>query len=126
MKKFIKYALVALFVFTILPISANAKTLGELKKEYSDLESKYKSKNNEIKQNEAASSAAKSRIESIYGEIETAEKDVQDLNSEISKLNESILEKDNQVKELMRFFETSEGESTYLEFPPLSLPLTCS
>lgn len=116
MKKFIKYALVALFVFTILPISANAKTLGELKKEYSDLESKYKSKNNEIKQNEAASSAAKSRIESIYGEIETAEKDVQDLNSEISKLNESILEKDNQVKELMRFFETSEGESTYLEY----------
>lgn len=116
MKKSIRYALVALFVFILLPISANAKTLGDLKKEYSALEQQYSSKNSEIKKNESESSAAKSRVESIYGELDEAEKDIQNLNNEITKLNESILQKDAQLKDLMRFFQTSEGESTYLEY----------
>lgn len=114
--KYISYLLITIVLFISLPINANAKTLGQLKQEYSDLESKYNENSNSIKATEAEISAAKSRVQSIYTELEEAEKEIQSINEEISKLNESIIEKDKEVKELMKFFQASQGESTYLEY----------
>lgn len=108
--------LFALFVFTSFPITTSAKTLGDLKNEYNKLEEKYKLNQSQKKNNEAEASAASKRIDSIYGEIAQAEQDVTRLNQEIEKLNKKIEEKSEQVKDLMRFFQVSEGESTYLEY----------
>ncbi len=116
MKNKFKYISILVFIILIFPINANAKTLGQLKSEYNALEQQYSSKNNEIKSNASETAAAKSRIESIYVEIEAAEKEIQSINDEIARLNESIIEKDKQLKELMRFFQASQGESTYLEY----------
>lgn len=117
MMKYLNKILI-LFILTILiiPINANAKTLGQLKKEYNELESKYNSTNSSIKATDSEIAAANARVQSIYGEIAAAEKEMQDINNEISKLNESILEKDKELKELMKFFQVSQGESTYLEY----------
>lgn len=114
MKNSFKYILVLLIL--IVPINANAKTLGQLKSEFNTLEEKYNAKTNEIKNNEAQTTAAKSRVQSIYSELAAAEKEIQSTNDEITRLNESILEKDKEIKELMKFFQLSQGESTYLEY----------
>lgn len=116
MKKYIINLFIILISFIIVPINVNAKTLGELKEEYNKLEQQYSSKNNEIKYTESEISAAQSRIQSIYTELEVADKEIQSITKEISKLNESIFEKDAQTKELMKFFQLSQGESTYLEY----------
>lgn len=100
----------------IIPINANAKTLGQLKQEYQALQQKHEE--NQEKQNYTQSEInnAKSRVDSIYKEIDQANKDMQDINDQISKLNISISQKENQIKDLMRFFQASEGESIYLEY----------
>jgi murein DD-endopeptidase MepM/ murein hydrolase activator NlpD len=116
MKIKFKYIFILVFIILIFPINANAKTLGELKNEYNALEEQYNAKNDEIKNNEAQTSATNTRIQSIYSELATAEKEIQNTNNEISKLNEAIEEKDEQIKELMRFFQLSQGENTYLEY----------
>ncbi len=116
MKKYIKILLVLLISFLIIPINTEAKTLGQLKKEYQELEKKYNDKKNQIKYTESEIASAKARVESIYKELDAAAKEIQKISDEIAKLNEQILEKDKQTKELMKFFQLSKGESTYLEY----------
>lgn len=115
MKK-IKYLLVLTTLLFLIPNVASAKTLGQLKAEYNKLEEQYSSKNKEIKYTEAEISSAKNRITEIYKELDEAEKEIQSITNEITKLNESIEEKDKQTKELIKFFQLSQGESTYLEY----------
>ena len=43
-----KIVIVLIALFVLLPVMTNAKTLGQLKKEYNDLEQQYSAKNNEI------------------------------------------------------------------------------
>ena len=116
MKKIYKTAFLASLIVLVLPLVVSAKTLGQLKQEYAALEEKYAAKNNQIKTNESQQSAAKARIQSIYGELAQAEKDIQALNDDIVKRNNEIAEKNTQIKDLMRFYQVSEGESTYLEY----------
>ena len=116
MKNLKKYIILFLIIILIIPINANAKTLGQLKQEYQALEKKYNDKVNEIKENEQETKNTNSRIKSIYGEIDQTESDIKSLNDEITRLNGEIKEKGVQVNELMRFMQVSEGESTYLEY----------
>ena len=116
MKKYIKILNVFLILLLIIPVNTSAKTLGQLKREYEELEQKYVNKGNEIKENERQTQATNTRITEIYGEINQAESDIKTKNDEINDLNVQIKEKGVQVKELMKFFEVSEGESVYLEY----------
>ena len=116
MRKIIKILLITLLLFILLPINTNAKTLGQLKQEYEELEKKYNDTKNQIQYTEEEMSAARTRIDSIYKELEEAEKEIQSITNEITKLNEDIQIKDNQTKELMKFFQVSQGESSYLEY----------
>lgn len=103
-------------IILLLPINVSAKTLGQLKKEYSDLQQKYSDNKQSIQHTNEEISAAKSRINSIYKELEDANNEIQEIQKEIGKLNESIAQKDSQLKDLMKFFQVSKGESVYLEY----------
>ncbi len=116
MKNIKNIVLILIISIIIIPINANAKTLGQLKSEYNQLEQKYNDKKNEKKNNEAQSATTSKRIDSIYVEISQAGKDIEKLNKDIEALNKKIDEKSKQVKDLMRFFQVSEGDSTYLEY----------
>ena len=107
---------IPIFIILLMPINANAKTLGQLKQEYQALEAKYSENQDKIKHTDAEISAAKSRVNAIYGEIEEANKEMAAITDEITKLNKEISVKEGQLKDLMRFFQVSEGESVYLEY----------
>ena len=115
MKK-IKYLIILLLIVLLIPIKADAKTLKQLKQEYQALEAKYNENQEKIKHNDAEISAAKTRVNQIYGEIDEANKEMAKITDEITKLNKEIAVKEDQLKDLMRFFEVSEGESKYLEY----------
>ena len=116
MKKILKIIIIPIIIFSLLPINANAQTLGELRAEYDALEKQYSDKNSEIQYTEDQINDAKNRIESIYVEVAEAEEEIQGITNEIAKLNEQINEKDGQIKELMKFLQVTRGESTYLEY----------
>lgn len=111
----IKYILPILIIL-IIPIKADAKTLGQLKQEYQALEAKYNENQEQIKHTDAEISAAKARVTAIYKEIDQANREMAAITDEINKLNKEIAVKEDQLKDLMRFFQVSEGESTYLEY----------
>ena len=76
MKK-IKYILpVLLLLVLIIPINTNAKTLGQYRNELNELEKKYKENKDKIQYNESQIAAAKARINEIYNEIESGEKEM--------------------------------------------------
>lgn len=116
MKRSIKFISLILLILIIFPINANAKTLGQLKKEYSALEQKHNENQQKQKYTQSEINAAKNRVDSIYKEIDQANKDMQAMTNKISQLNNSIHQKEDQIKDLMRFIQVSEGESTYLEY----------
>ena len=111
-----KKILVLLTLMLIIPINTNAKTLGEYKKELNQKEIEYSNKNNDIKQNEQEQTATKNRISEIYDQIEVAEKEMIELNNEIAKLNEDINKKDKEIKEIIKYYAITNGESAYLEY----------
>lgn len=108
-----------IFVFLIallIPISASAKTLGDLKAEYNALEQAYIEKENEIKENENEQNNTNARIDEIYGEISQAEEEIKELNDKIAELNKKIDEKNKQIKAVIKYYQVSNGESELLEY----------
>jgi murein DD-endopeptidase MepM/ murein hydrolase activator NlpD len=108
-----------IFVFLIallIPISASAKTLGDLKAEYDALEQAYIEKENEIKENENEQNNTNARIDEIYGEIAAAEEEIKELNDKIAELNKKIDEKNKQIKAVIKYYQVSNGESELLEY----------
>ena len=103
-------------VLLMIPISTNAKTLGEYKAELDELERTYADNQAQIARTDEEIAAAKSRVQEIYGEIDTIEADMVSINNEIAKLNEEILSKDKEIKELMKYYQFTNGESAYLEY----------
>ena len=115
MKKNITIIILSLIIL-LVPINANAKTLGQLKQEYQALQEKYENNQAQIKHTDAEIAEAKARVDSIYKEIDDINKEMQSITDEINRLNKEISVKEDQLKDLMRFFQVSEGESTYLEY----------
>ena len=108
-----------IFVFLIallIPISASAKTLGDLKAEYNALEQAYIEKQNELEENQNEQNNTNARIDEIYGEIAAAEEEIKELNDKIAELNKKIDEKNKQIKAVIKYYQVSNGESELLEY----------
>ena len=111
-RKIIVFLLIAL----LIPINVSAKTLGDLRNEYNELEQAYKDKQNEINNNISEQQTTSARIDEIYAEISQAQKDIEDLTKKIEELNKEIDEKDEQIKSIMKYYQVSNGESALLEY----------
>lgn len=112
-----KYKKILVFLIALLiPISASAKTLGDLKAEYNALEQAYIDKENQIRENENEQYNTNERIDEIYGEIAQAEEEIRELNDKIAELNKKIDEKNTQIKAVIKYYQVSNGESELLEY----------
>ena len=114
MKKKIFVILLALLI--IIPINASAKTLGEYKKDLDEEEALYQENQDKIARTDAEIAAANERVQDIYFEIDVVEEDMRSIGDEIAKLNADIAKKDSEIKELMKYYQFSSGESVYLEY----------
>ena len=111
-----RYIIVVLLLLLIIPINANAKTLGQYKKELNELEQKYKNNTAKIQADKDQIAAAKARVNEIYKEIEAGEKEMIELNKQIAQLNEDIENKREEINTLLKYNQVSKGESAYLEY----------
>jgi murein DD-endopeptidase MepM/ murein hydrolase activator NlpD len=96
--------------------NVSAKTVGDVKRELNNLETKAAETNNKIKYTQAQINSAKNQITQIRIDMENISQEIIDLREEIEDLNVKIAEKDKETKELMAFFQESNGYSFYLEY----------
>lgn len=110
-------ALILLVTCFVSPVQkVEGKTLGDLKKQLQQQIEAYEKNQNEKKMTENQYNTTKNNITSIQNEIVNNQNTIVQLGQEIEELNENILKKEEEIKEIIRFYQLSQGESTYLEY----------
>lgn len=111
-----KKILLLLILLLITPINANAKTLRDFKAELDAAQRALDSNQSDIHATQEEIDAAKNRVTEIHQEMTDIDNDMLEINRNISKLNEKIQEKDKETKDIMKYYQFSNGESAYLEY----------
>ena len=115
MKKFITIIFIALMM--VLPVyKVEAKTLGDLKNELSNLERKYEEANNNKNMTAEQINSLTSEINSITSKINTVKNDIKNTEDEIKENEDTIEKKKEETNELLKFLQVSSGENVYLEY----------
>ncbi len=96
--------------------SAAEKTLGQLKKEFADLEASLNNNKNETKLTEEQVNEVNQNIANIEAEIKSINNEVQTLVAEIDKLNKEIEKKNTEIKSIINFVQVASGENAYMEY----------
>lgn len=108
---------ILLLIILIMPINnADAKTLRDFKNELQAAQEALDNNQSQIQATQEEIDAARARVDEIHGEMADIDAEMIEINREIAKLNEKILEKDQEIKDLMRYYQFSNGESAYLEY----------
>jgi len=93
-----------------------AKTLGDLKKELNKKIEEYEASQSEKDLTESQINSIKNNVSSIHAEIDKNQQTVVDLGNQILELQADIEKKEKEIKEIMRYYQLSQGESMYLEY----------
>lgn len=116
MRKILSYIVLILSIFIIIPTSVSAKTLGQLKSELeatknaqASVNDKKNQSQNQIKENENSVNQKQQEINTNKQKIEEAIKKIEELKVEIADTKE-------QIKEVMKTEQISEGTNAYLEY----------
>lgn len=112
---FLIVTIISASIFIYTPV-VDAKTLGDLKKELEEMESNYQKNQYNKNLTEQQINNVKSEINSASVEIENAQTEIKNLNEEIERLKTEIVNKEEEIREFIRYYQLSNGESAYLEY----------
>ena len=115
MKKIIAIILVFTTMFSFVN-TAKAETIRNLKKKLDKLLIEANEKKNSIKQTESQMNQTKSNISKIYNDMEFISEEIIRIGNEIETLGVEIKNKDEQLKELMKAYQTTTEGSFYIEY----------
>ena len=120
MKKYINKG-ISLFVIlitliSVLPISVSAKTISEFEKEINTYTAELQSKKDKIAKNDAEIAEIQAKIKDIGKQIEEINAEKDRLQKEIEESNKQIEIKGQQSKDIMKYYQVSEGNNSYLEY----------
>lgn len=111
------FSLVLFCTCLFIPIDkTSAKTLGDLKNELNKQIEEYNNTKNEKNLTESQINNIKNNINSIYAEISANQNTVVELENQIEELEEDIIKREEEIKDIIKFYQQSNGESTYLEY----------
>lgn len=111
-----KRVIVLLLILLIIPINANAKTLKEFKNELQATQEALDNNELEKEATQEEINAAKNRVDEIRSEMTSIDSEMKAINKKITQLNEKILKKDQEIKDIMKYYQFSNGESAYMEY----------
>ena len=116
MKKKIFILLIVLIMIFIPLYRVEAKTLGDLKKELSNLEAKYEENKENKKLTDEQISSLTSEINTLTGKINSIKSEIKKAEEDIADNQKKIEEKKDETDELLKFLQVSSGENVYLEY----------
>lgn len=105
-----------LFAFVALPISTKAKTVKEFEAEVEKYTQELEERKSKIATNEAEIKKIKAEIAETEKSIATAEEEIAALQEEIEQMEEEIKKKSEESKNIMAYYQISNGENAYLEY----------
>ncbi len=111
-----KRLVLLLLLLLVIPINANAKTLREFKNELQAAKEALDNNQSEIHATQEEIDAAEARVDEIHIEMTNTDNEMIEINNKISQLNEKILKKDAEIKDIMKYYQFTNGESAYLEY----------
>ena len=116
MKRLLIVLVPILVITLLLPKEVKAVTL----KEYEDAVVKYtkelEEKEAKIARGKEEIAAVKKTIAETQSKIEETEKEIQELQEEIERCNREIEKKDKESKNIISYYQVSNGENVYLEY----------
>ena len=116
-KKIIISAIIIMFLTSlVLPIKTEAKTLAQFEAEVQKYTEDLQSKKNQIAANNAEAAQIATKIKEIGTEIDNIKKEQERLQKEIDDSNEKIKVKGEQSKDIMKYYQVSQGNNSYLEY----------
>ena len=108
---------ITLFIIVLIPTyKVEAKTLGDLRKELSNLEAKYEENKNNKKLTDEQIASLTSEINTITGKVNSIKSDIKKTEDDINTNQKKIEEKKDETDELLKFLQVSSGENVYLEY----------
>lgn len=117
LNKFVSLVLVFTIVFLCSGITrVHAQTLGELEQELTDKKNELKENQNKKALTEQEMADIQYNLKVIQNNIAQIQTDTANLESEILELNKQIDKKREEIKNIISYFQISNGESAYLEY----------
>ena len=96
--------------------NVQAKTLGELKSELSQMKEKYNKNQSEKEMTEAEIAKVEKEIESINSQIDAINVEIENLNKDIEERNKEIEKMNEEIKSIMRYYQLTSGDFFYLQY----------
>lgn len=107
---------ILLFCILLLPLTIDAKTLGELKSELASYKAEYSSNQNKQKSAQSEISSDKQSIVNKQNEISDNQQKVIDATNESAELTKQIEDSKDELDKLMEAYQLSSGDNLYLEY----------
>lgn len=108
--------LITLISLLALPIDTRAKTIQEFEAEIEEYTSQLEQKKANLAKNDAEAQEIMRRISSIETQIEEAEAEIDRLQQEIEESEIEIAKKSEESKNIIAYYQISNGENSYLEY----------
>lgn len=116
MKKLINILLVILMLFSIPITTVNAKTIADIQKELDAAQKKLNDTNTQKALNSQNLEETRKKINEINTNITKVENNITSKTKESEKLAQDIGKKNEETKELMRYYQISSSGSEMLEY----------
>ena len=108
--------IISVLVSMALPIKTEAKTLAQFEAEVQKYTNDLQSKKNQVAANNAEVAKIAQAIKEIGVEIDEIKAEQDRLQKEIEESNEKIKVKGQQSKDIMAYYQVSQGNNSYLEY----------
>lgn len=116
MKKSIFVVVLLLALFLVFPGGTEAKTLNDLKSELNDLIAERDAAANKSEALQKEIDNAKAEMAEISRKTAETKKNQQETKDEIEELDKEIDLKEEEIKDLVSFYQVSDSENFYLKF----------
>lgn len=107
---------IILFCILLLPLTIDAKTLGELKTELANYKAQYSSNQNKQQNAQSEINSDKQSIVNKQNEITNNQQKVIDATNESAELTKEIEDSKEELEKLMQAYQLSSGDNLYLEY----------
>lgn len=116
MKKSIFVVVFLLSMFLVFPGGTDAKTLNDMRSELNDLKAEREAALNKSAELQEQIDNAKAEISEITRKTAEAKRSQQETKDEIEKLDKEIDLKEEEIKDLVSFYQISDSDNFYLKF----------
>lgn len=111
-----KMFILVLLLVCLVPLNANAKTIADLQNELQALKDEQKAANDKSSEVQAQIDANNAKMRQITADINNANQEQESLEKDIKSLEEKIAVKNDQIKQLLSFYQLSDNENFYLKY----------